>query len=184
MLEILGFGSLAVLVAIGAVLAIAARRPDTFQIARTARIAASPERLFPLIDDLRRMNTWNPYALRETGGISSYEGPASGKGAAFAFAGSKSGSGRIEIVDSTFPREVVLRLSMVKPFKADNTVTFTLEPHGPATDVTWAFSGRQPLLGKVMGLVIDCDRMMGRDFEEGLANLKAIAERAAVPERA
>jgi hypothetical protein len=130
------------------------------------------------------MNTWNPYALRDTGGTSSYEGPASGKGAAFEFAGSKSGSGRIEIVGSTFPSEVVLQLSMVKPFKSDNTVRFTLEPRGPATDVTWAFSGRQRLLGKVMGLVIDCDRMMGRDFEEGLANLKAIAEREAVPERA
>jgi hypothetical protein len=184
MLEILGLILLGLVVAAGAVLAVAARRPDTFEIARTARIAASPERLFPLIDDLRRMNTWNPYALRETGGTGSYQGPASGKGAAFAFAGPKSGSGRIEIVETTFPSEVVLRLSMVKPFKADNTVRFTLEPKGPATDVTWAMTGRQPLLGKVMTLFIDCDRMMGRDFEEGLGNLKAIAEREAVPERA
>ena len=71
-----------------------------------------------------------------------------------------------------------MRLSMVKPFKADNTVKFTLQPEGSATAVTWAMSGRQPLLGKVMTLFIDCDKMIGRDFEEGLANLKAIAERA------
>jgi uncharacterized protein YndB with AHSA1/START domain len=182
MLETLGFIAIALLLVIGAVLAIAATRPDTFAFARTARIAASPERLFPLIDDLRQMNRWNPYALRETGGTTAYSGPASGKGAAFAFAGSKSGTGSIEIVDSTFPCEVVLRLSMLKPFKADNTVNFRLARQGRATDVTWAISGRQPLLAKVMGLVLDCEKMMGRDFEEGLANLKAIAEHEAVAE--
>ncbi len=178
MLEILGYIALGLIVVIGAVLAIAATRPDTFRTARTARIGAPPERLFPLINDLRQMNTWNPYALRETGGSTAYQGASSGKGARFEFAGAKSGSGSIEIVDSSAPSDVVMRLAMVKPFKADNEVRFTLQPQGPATDVTWAMSGRQPLLAKVMTLFIDCDKMMGRDFEQGLANLKAIAERA------
>lgn len=178
MLETLGLIALAVFVAVGIVLAYAATRPDTFETARTARIAASPERLFPLINDLRQMNTWNPYALRDTTGTTTYRGPASGRGAAFEFAGPKSGAGSIEIVDSSASRNVVMRLLMVKPFKADNTVKFSLQPDGPATAVTWAMSGRQPLLGKVMALFINCEKMVGRDFEEGLANLKAIAERA------
>jgi hypothetical protein len=134
--------------------------------------------LFSLINDLRQMNTWNPYALRETTGTTTYKGAARGKGAMFEFAGSKSGTGSIEIVDSSAPANVVMRLSMVKPFKADNTVRFTLQPEGSATAVTWAMSGRQPLLAKAMTLFIDCDKMVGRDFEQGLANLKAIAERA------
>ena len=178
MLEILGYIALGLIGVIGAILAIASARPDTFQTARTARIGAPPERLFPLINDLRQMNTWNPYALRETGGTTAYKGAASGKGAKFEFAGSKSGAGNIEIVDSSAPSDVVMRLAMVKPFKADNTVRFTLQPQGAATDVTWAMSGRQPLLAKAMTLFINCDKMVGRDFEEGLANLKAIAERA------
>ena len=178
MLEILAYIALGLLVVIGAILVIASRRPDTFRIARTALIGAPAERLFPLINDLRQMNTWNPYALRETGGTTAYTGPASGKGAAFAFAGSKSGTGSIEIVESSAPRNVALRLLMQKPFKVDNTVDFTLQPQASGTAVTWAMSGRQPLLAKAMTLFIDCDKMMGRDFEEGLANLKAKAERA------
>ena len=178
MLETMGYIALGLLVVIGAILALAASRPDTFQTARTARIAAPPERLFSLINDLRQMNTWNPYALRETTGTTTYKGAANGRGAMFEFAGPKSGTGSIEIVDSSAPSNVVMRLSMVKPFKADNTVRFTLLPEGSATAVTWAMSGRQPLLAKVMTLFINCDRMVGRDFEQGLANLKAIAERA------
>jgi hypothetical protein len=178
MLDLIGFAALALVALIGGILAVAASRPDTFQTARMARIAASPERLYPLINDLRQMNSWNPYALREASGTTTYSGPASGKGAAFAFAGPKSGAGSIEIVDCVAPRSVVMRLLMVKPFKADNTVNFTLQPEGSATAVTWAMSGRQPLLAKVMTLFINCDKMVGRDFEEGLANLKAIAEQA------
>jgi len=178
MLEIVGFIVLSLLLLIGAILALAARRPDTFRTARTALIGSSPERLFPLINDLRQMNTWNPYALRDAAGTTTYRGPASGKGAGFAFAGAKSGTGSIEIVESSAPRSVVMRLLMVKPFKVDNTVDFTLQPEGSATAVTWAMSGRQSLMAKAMTLFIDCEKMMGRDFEQGLANLKAIAERA------
>ena len=178
MLEVFGYIAIGLFVVIGAVLAIAATRPGTFQTARTARIAAPPERLFPLINDLRQMNRWNPYALRDPSSAIKYGSNETGKGAMYEFGGGKSGSGSLEIVDTSPPSNVVMRLLMLKPFKADNTVRFTLQPQGPATDVTWAMSGRQPLLAKVMGLFINCDKMVGRDFEQGLANLKAIAERA------
>ena len=178
MLEVFTYLLIGLIVLIGAILALASRRPDTFHWARTQRIEAPPAKLFPLINDLRTMNTWNPFALRETSGTSTYRGPASGPGAAFDFAGGKSGSGTIEILEAQPPSKVVMRLSMLKPFKADNKVEFTLVPQGTATDVTWAMSGHQPLLSKAMTLFIDCDKMVGRDFEAGLRNLKAIAERA------
>jgi hypothetical protein len=100
-----------------------------------------------------------------------------GKGAVFEFAGQKSGSGRISIVDGAAPSKVVMHLELIKPLKADNAIEFTLKPEGPVTSVTWAMSGRRPLAGKIVSLFIDCDKMAGRDFEQGLANLKAIAER-------
>lgn len=176
MLGMIGIALLVVVLAVAVILAVAATRPDEFHAARSAQIAAAPDRLFPLINDLRQMNRWNPYALRETGGTSSYSGPEAGKGARFLFDGPKSGTGSIEIVDSVPPSRVVMRLAMSKPFRADNRVELTLQPAGSSTDVTWAMSGRQPLLAKAMTLFIDCDRMIGRDFEEGLQNLRRLAE--------
>lgn len=177
MLTVLAYLLLALLVAVSVILAIAARRPDRFHSARTLRIAAPRERLYPLIESLSAMNTWNPFALRETGGSGTYSGPERGKDARYDFAGPKSGTGWITVTDTVPLSKVVLRLVMTKPFQADNTVEFTLVPSGSGTDVTWAMSGSQPLLAKAMTLFVDCDKMVGREFEAGLANLKAIAER-------
>ena len=178
MLDFLFYLIVGLIVVVGAILALASTRPDGFAVSRTARIAAPADRLFAMINELKVMNTWNPYALRDKGGTITYRGPASGKGARFDFAGGKSGTGSIEILDATPPSRVTMRLEMVKPFKADNTIVFTLAPQGPATDVSWAMSGQQPLLAKAMTLFIDCDKMVGRDFETGLAALKAIADKA------
>ena len=177
MLDIFGYTALFLAILVGAVVVMAGRRPDTFRFSRTARIAATPERLFPLIADLHQMNTWNPYALRETSGTGSYSGPASGQGAKYEFAGPKSGTGHIEVLDAKPDSSVVMRLFMTKPFKADNRIDFTLKPEGPVTAVTWAMSGQQPLMAKIMTLFIDCDKMVAKDFDEGLGNLKAIAEK-------
>ena len=177
MLEWIGYFALALVTFVVVVALLASRRPDAFRYARTLRIAAPPEQLFALINDLKQMNTWNPFALRETGGTATYSGPDSGVGARHDFSGAKSGSGHIEIVESTPASRVLMRLFMTKPFQADNRVEFTLVPEGQQTAVTWAMSGQQPFLAKCMMLFIDCDKMVGRDFEEGLANLKAKAER-------
>jgi uncharacterized protein YndB with AHSA1/START domain len=176
MLEIVGYVLLGLVVLIGIILAIASTRPDSFHVSRTRRINAPADRLFGQINDLRLMNTWNPYALRETTGTTSYSGPDSGKGAKFHFDGKKSGSGSIEIIDAAAPRNVTMRLLMHKPFKADNTIVFTIAPQAEGNDVTWAMSGKQPLLAKVMTMFLDCDKMVGRDFEEGFSNLKAKVE--------
>jgi hypothetical protein len=166
----------AAVAAIAITLIIASRRPDEFSAARSMTIAAPPARLHGLINDLRQMNTWNPYALRDCGGVADYSGPDSGPGATFHFAG-KGGTGTVSIVDSS-PSVVGMRLKMTKPIAGDNRVEFRLKPVGTATEVTWAMHGMQSLPGKIFSLFVDCERMMARDFDEGLTNLKAIAERS------
>lgn len=174
--DVLIYLFIAVITAIVVTLFIASRRPDEFHAARSLRIAAPASRLHGLINDLRQMNTWNPYALRDRGGQAHYSGPDTGPGATFHFAG-KSGTGSISVTDSS-PSVIGMRLLMTKPFAGDNRVEFTLKPAGDATEVTWAIKGVAGLPGKVFSLFVDCERMMARDFDEGLANLKAIAEAA------
>ncbi len=176
-MEVFGYILLGLLLGVAVLLLVASQRPNQFRTERSLTIAASPETLFPLINDLREMNTWNPFALRETGGTAIYSGAASGPGQKFEFAGSKSGAGSIEIVSASPPSKVDMRLRMVKPINADNSVEFTLAPDGTGTTVSWAMSGTQPLLAKAMTLFVDCDKMVGREFETGLANLKKKAER-------
>lgn len=178
MTSILTGAALLLITVIIIVLVLAQRQPRHFAIARSLDISAPPERLHALIDDLRQMNRWNPYVLRDPGGTLSYSGAATGKGAKFDFSGSKSGTGSVTVLDSA-PDRVTMRLHMTRPFAVDNRVTFTIVPKGSATQVTWGMSGPQSLIGKVMSLFIDGDRMCGRDFEEGLGNLRRIAEQRA-----
>ena len=176
MLTILAYLLMAIVAAIALIAWLASRQPDDFSTSRSRRIAASADVLFPHINDLRRMNEWNPYALRETSGTATYSGAEQGPGARFDFAGPKSGTGHILIVDGV-PNECVgLRLIMTKPFACDNRIDMTLKPLGTETEVTWTMSGRQPFMGKVMSVFIDCDKMVGKDFDAGLANLARLAE--------
>jgi uncharacterized protein YndB with AHSA1/START domain len=167
---------LALLFAVVLILFVASRRPDEGTFSRSMRIRATPERLYPLINDLRAMNRWNPYANRDPAMAGSYSGPDAGPGATFTFAGKKSGTGSIAITEAHAPREVVLRLLMSAPFACDNRVEFTLDPKGEETDVTWAMSGKASFVSKVMCTVLNMDKMMAKDFDQGLAALKAIAE--------
>ena len=108
----------------------------------------------------------------------SFSGPPRGKGAAYAWDGNKDvGQGRLEIADAAAPSRLTLRLDFVKPFEAHNQVDFTLEPRGEATQVVWSMHGPMPFVSKVISVFIDMDRMIGADFEAGLSNLKAVAEK-------
>ena len=179
MLEFLIYAALVLAVAVVALLAYAATKPEMFSIQRTANIAVPPERIFPLIANLKSMNTWNPFVEPDPAVTIAYLGPESGKGAAHTWSGnSKVGEGRIEITEAQAPSKVAMRLQMVKPMKADNAVEFTLKPNPNGTDVTWAMSGKQPLMAKLMTIFIDCDKMVGSQFEKGLANLKSTAEQS------
>jgi len=163
-------------VAVAAVLAYAATKPDTFMVRRSASIAAPPEKIFPMIDDLRAQSTWSPFE-KDPNMKRTHSGAPRGKGAVYAWDGNRQvGAGRIAITESVPTSKVVLLLDMIRPFKAHNTVEFTLDRIGAGTNVTWAMQGRQPYMAKVMGLFVDCDKMCGGMFEEGLAKLKALAE--------
>ena len=169
-------GSVVLLVAV--VLAFAATRPDSFSVRRAASIQAPPEKIFPLISDFSRWSAWSPYERKDPAMKRSFSGPAAGKGAVYAWEGNGDvGQGRMEIADAVAPSRVTLKLDFVKPFEAHNKVDFTLEPKGGATEVTWAMDGPMPFISKVITLFVDMDRMVGGDFEAGLANLKAIAEK-------
>jgi hypothetical protein len=166
-------------VVVGGILVLAALRPDTFQVRRTASIKAQPEQIFPLINDLHRFNTWNPFDKKDPSLKRSYSGPESGKGAAYAFDGDRNvGKGTLEITDSAPASKVTMALRMREPFRADNRVVFTLAPDGAATEVTWSMQGAVPYFAKIIHLFIDMDRMVGGEFEAGLASLKTLAEKA------
>ncbi len=165
------------IVLIAAVLIYAASRPGTIHVERSTSIKAPPEKIFPLINDFRAWDAWTPYnkdpAMKKT-----YSENAWGKGAAYAWEGNHEvGQGSIEITESSPSSWVEFHLRMVKPFAGESHVTFTLEPHGDSTTVTWSLDGTQAYIAKVMGLFINMDQMVGKDFEVGLARLKSVAEK-------
>jgi uncharacterized protein YndB with AHSA1/START domain len=158
-------------------LAYASMKADTFEVSRSVPIRGAPEDIFLLINDLRSFNRWNPFLLKDPAARLTYRGPPQGLGAAHDWDGnSRVGKGSVEITDSVPNSKIVMALDMVKPMAAHNRVEFTLEPKVGGTTVTWAMSGRQPLMGKLMSVFIDCDKMVGAEFEAGLGRLKAIAE--------
>jgi len=165
------------LVVVG-VLIYAATKPDAFRIERAASIQAPPDRVFALINDFPSWRSWSPWEKMDPNLKRTYSGSANGKGAVYEWEGNKKvGQGRMEISESSPLSRIVIRLDFIKPFSANNTAEFTLDGRGDATTVTWAMTGRQPFLFKVMKVFIDMDRMIGKDFEAGLANMKAQAEK-------
>lgn len=165
-------------VVLAAVLLYAATKPDTFTVQRSASIKATPEKIFPLISNLRAFNTWEPFSKKDPATKIVHSGPESGKGAKYEWVGnSQVGSGRLEITDTTALSRIAMKLDMLTPMEAHNTVQFTLEPKGDTTNVTWAMKGASPYITKIMDTVIGMDRMVGREFEAGLANLKTLAEK-------
>ncbi len=167
---------IAVAVIVAAVLAYAASKPDIFAVSRTTLIAAPPEQIFPLIDDLHAQSAWSPFE-KDPNMKRTHSGAPRGKGAVYEWDGNRQvGAGRIAITDSIPSSKVALLLDMSRPFAAHNAVEFTLVPSGGDTNVTWAMRGAQPFIGKVMGLFMNCDKMVGSQFEEGLAKLKRLVE--------
>jgi uncharacterized protein YndB with AHSA1/START domain len=176
-MQTLAIVAVVLLVAIAAILVLA-MKPDTFRITRAITVKAPPEKIFPLIADFRAWSAWSPWEKRDPALKRSYGGSASGKGAVYEWEGnSKVGKGRMEIIDAPPPSRLAIKLDFLKPFEAHNTAEFTLTPRENTTDVTWAMHGPNLFIGKVMSLFVSMDRMVGKDFETGLANLKAEAER-------
>jgi len=165
-------------IAIAIVLILAAAKPDSFSVQRAAIVRAPPETIFPLIDDFHRWAAWSPWENKDPAMKRSYSGPASGRGAVYAWDGNKNvGSGRMEILDSSTPSKIIIKLDFFKPFEGHNTAEFTMLPQGEATNLTWEMRGPAPFMSKVMQVFMNMDKMIGKDFEAGLANLKRLAEK-------
>jgi hypothetical protein len=170
--------AIAVVVLIAGVLVFAAVRPGTFSVQRTTSINATPDKIFPFIEDFNRWRLWSPYENKDPAMKRTVSGAGSGKGAVYEWDGnSQVGKGRIEITEASAPSRVTIKLDMIKPMEGHNIVNFTLEPRSGATQVTWTMRGSCTYMAKVMGLFLDMDKMIGKDFEIGLANLKTQAER-------
>ena len=156
----------------------AATRPDSFRIERSAAIKAPPEKIFALINDFHAWGGWSPWEKIDPALKRSFSGADKGKGAAYAWEGNKNvGSGSMEITESTPSSRVLIKLDFTAPFEAHNTAEFTLQPQGDSTTVSWAMYGPSPYLSKLMGVFMNMDRMVGGQFETGLANLRAATEK-------
>jgi hypothetical protein len=177
MLKTLTIIGVVVLVVVACVLTYAATRPDTFRVQRTVNIKASPDRIYPLINDLKSWTQWSPYEKKDPAMKRTFGAVTAGKGATYAWEGNKDvGQGSMEILESS-PQKVLIKLDFQKPFEAHNRAEFILAPKGDTTDVTWAIHGPMPFLSKVITTFVSMDSMIGKDFEQGLASLKAAVEK-------
>lgn len=159
---------------------IVATRPATFSITRTAIINAPKESVFPHVNDLQKWQAWSPWAKKDPTALTTYSGPTEGPGSAMTWVGNREvGEGTMTITESTPSERVELRLDFRKPFEATHQAVLSFSETGGQTTVQWTMTGKNGFLGKAISLVIDCDAMVGTDFENGLASLKSIVESGA-----
>ncbi len=155
-----------------------AMQPDDFRITRSTAISAPPPAVFAQVNDFHQWEAWSPWAKMDPACKNSYEGQTAGKGAIFSWIGNKKvGAGRMTITESRPAEQILIKLEFLKPFKATNTAEFSFKPQSDQTFVTWTMSGKNNFMGKMFGLIMNCDKMIGGDFKKGLAAMKAIAEK-------
>jgi len=169
-------------VVVGLVLVVTSR-PSTFHIERSITIAAPPESAFVRVNDFHAWATWSPWEKMDPQMKRTFEGPPSGPGASYAWAGNdKVGEGRMTITDSR-PNELIrIKLEFRKPFAATNTAEFAFKPGGDRTAVTWSMFGHNNFMSRAVFLFVDMDKALGSEFEKGLAAMKAAAEASAKKE--
>ena len=158
---------------------VVAGRPDEFVVSRSAKISAPPEKVFPHVNDLQAWEAWSPWAKLDPNAKNSFAGPPSGVGTAMKWEGNnKVGVGRMTVTESK-PGEVIrFRLDFEKPMKATNTAEFTFRPEAGQTVVTWSMFGKNNFMGRLFGLIMNCDKMVGGQFEQGLTSMKSVVEAA------
>ena len=165
-------------VAIAVILILAATKPDTFRIERSATINAPADRIFAVLSDFHQWKGWSPWEKKDPELKRNFSGAERGKGAVYGWEGDKNvGTGRMEILEATAPSKLVIKLDFFTPFEAHNTAEFTMLPQGHATDIRWVMHGPAPFMSKVMQVFMNFDKMVGKDFETGLANLKKLTEK-------
>lgn len=175
MLKKIAIGITAIIVII---LGLALAQPDTFTVTRSTTIKAAPEKIYPLISDFHNWSTWSPWEHLDPKMVRTFSGPQSGVGAVYGWEGNDQvGAGRMEITGAAAPSKIDIKLDFLKPFESHNTTVFTLAPQGDSTTVTWSMSGPSAFITKLMGVFVSMDKMVGPDFEKGLASMKAAAEK-------
>ncbi len=180
MLEIIAIIAAVLAIAIVIILILASTKPATFSVRRSAVVQAPAEVIFPLINNFHQWARWSPWEKRDPAMKRDYSGAESGKGAVYAWDGNKNvGSGRMEILDASSSSKITIKLDFFKPFEGHNTAEFTFvrEREAAATNVIWVMQGPSSFMSKVMQVFMDLDKMIGRDFETGLANLKTLTEK-------
>ena len=170
-----------ILIAVVAILVVLviviATRPSEFRVERSATVSAPAPVVFAQVNDFHKWEAWSPYVKRDPAMKKSFEGAPAGVGAIYTWSGNHEvGEGRTTIIESRPSELIRIKLEFVRPFAGTSTAAFTLRPEGERTAVTWSLEGRNSLPAKAMGLVMNMDRMIGDDFEKGLAQMKAIAE--------
>jgi Polyketide cyclase / dehydrase and lipid transport len=177
---LIGLGVVAAIVV--AFLIVVAMQPSDFRITRSAKMSATPATVFAQVNDYHKWDAWSPWAKLDPNAKATFEGPTSGTGATMTWSGNdKVGEGRQTIIESRADDMIRIKLDFLKPFEATNTAEFTFKPEGDQTVVTWSMYGKNNFMGRAVSLFMDCDKMVGSEFEKGLASMKAIVE---APEKA
>ena len=170
-----------VVVVVLGVLGLAAFQPETFTVQRQINVSAPPDKPFALVNDFHRWGEWSPWEALDPAMKRSHAGPTSGPGAIYQWEGNKAvGAGRMEITGAQPATRVEIKLDFLRPFEGHNTSVFTLAPQGAATTVTWTMTGPMPFVSKLMSVFVSMDKLIGKDFEAGLANLKVAAEKPGI----
>lgn len=157
-----------------------ATRPSDFHVARSATMAAPPETVFAQVNDFHKWDAWSPWAKIDANAKTTFEGPSAGTGAIFRWDGNQEiGAGSMTIVESRPNERICIHLDFIRPFAGTSEVEFTFRPESDnRTAVTWSMAGKNNFIAKAIGLVIDCDKMIGDKYDEGLASLKALVEKS------
>jgi hypothetical protein len=159
---------------------VVAMQPSTFRVVRSTTIAAAPADVFAQVNDFHNWEAWSPWAKLDPAAKNTFEGPSSGTGAVFSWSGnSQVGEGRMTIMDSRPSELIRIKLDFVRPMESTCTTEFSFKPQGEQTEVTWSMFGESNFIGKAFCLFMDMDKTVGGDFERGLAQMKAAAERTA-----
>ena len=168
---------LLLLAAIVIILAMAMTKPNEMKFERSLTMKASPEKIYAVINDFHNWPSWSPWEALDPAMKKTHSGVPSGVGAVYEWVGNdKVGQGRMEITATTPSSNVTMKLDFLKPMEAHDQAMFALEPQGDSTKVTWTMTGPNNMMSKVMQVFMNMDKMVGKDFETGLGNLKGVVE--------
>ncbi len=169
---------LIIIVLVALVLIYGVSQPAGFSVVREADFNATPKTVFSQINDFHNWSAWSPWEKMDPDMKREFSGAASGVGAKYAWVGNKKvGQGNMEITNSVPSKNMQLDLNFIKPFQASNVTEFTLTPNGKGTHVKWEMRGRAPFMFRVMGMFFSMDKIVGTDFERGLANLRGVVDK-------